>query len=137
MEVTLPGIIEILKTHLPKDNMPEILYDSPETNYVYNQGRQIFNTYFQLRPTAIVYCTNTQQVADVMKCIKQFNYKGLLRVRSGGHDHEGECSATDALVIDLSQMIHVDINAEMNYATIQPGIMFIDLITQMNAANVG
>jgi len=137
MEVTLPGIIEILKTHLPQDNMPEILYDSPETDYEYNTKRQIFNTYFQLRPTAMVFCTNTQQVSDVIKCIKKYNYKGLFRVRSGGHDHEGESSGTDALVIDLSNMTDVKINTELNYAIIKPGIMFIDLIEQMNAANVG
>ncbi|KAA5532476.1 FAD-dependent oxidoreductase [Taibaiella lutea] len=137
MEVTLPGIIEILKTYLPKDNMPEILYDTPETNYEYNTQRQIFNTYFQLRPTAMVFCTNTAQVSEVIKCIKEYNYKGLFRVRSGGHDHEGESSGTDALVIDLSKMVDVTINAEQNYAVIQPGIMFIDLIKQMNAQNVG
>ncbi|WP_300353690.1 FAD-dependent oxidoreductase [Chryseobacterium sp.] len=117
--------------------MPEILFDSPLTNKEYNDKRQIFNTYFQFRPTAIVFCTNTEQVSEVIKCIRQYNYTGPLRIRSGGHDHEGECSATDALVIDLSKMTTVDIEAELNYATIQPGIMFIDLIKQMNAKNVG
>lgn len=137
MEVTLLNIIEILKQYLPQDNMPEILFDSPLTNNEYNDKRQIFNTYYQLRPTAIVFCTNTAQVSEVIKCIRKYNYNGLLRVRSGGHDHEGECSATDALVIDLSGMTTVDIVADQNYATIQPGIMFIDLIKQMNAKNVG
>lgn len=137
MEATLESIIEILKTHLPKDNMPEILYDSPETNEEYNEKRQIFNTYFQFRPTAIVFCKNTAQVSDVIKCIRTYNYKGLLRVRSGGHDHEGECSATDALVIDLSAMTTVTLRPEQNYAIIQPGIMFLDLIKAMDAANVG
>lgn len=33
MTTTLPGIVEILKNQLPKDNMPEILYDSPETEH--------------------------------------------------------------------------------------------------------
>lgn len=117
--------------------MPEILVDSPLTNKEYNQKRQIFNTYYQFRPAAIIFCTNTAQVSAVIKCIRANNYNGPLRVRSGGHDHEGECSATDALVIDLSGMTTVDIVAEKNYATIQPGIMFIDLIKQMNAQNVG
>lgn len=137
MEVTLPEIIKILKQCLPKDNMPEILFDSPSTSKEYNEKRQIFNTYFQLRPTAMVFCTNTKQVSEVIKCIRTNRYNGPLRVRSGGHDHEGECSATDALVIDLSKMVTVTIVAEKNYATIQPGIMFIDLIKQMNAKNVG
>ncbi|MGZ3873075.1 MAG: FAD-binding protein [Mucilaginibacter sp.] len=137
MEATLESIIEILKTHLPKDNTPEILYDTPETNEEYNEKRQIFNTYFQFRPTATVFCKNTAQVSDVIKCIRTYNYKGLLRVRSGGHDHEGECSATDALVIDLSEMKTVTLRPEQNYAIIQPGIMFLDLIKAMDAANVG
>lgn len=137
MEVTLPGIIEILKKYLPSDNMPEILYDSPETNYEYDTRRQVFNTYYQFRPKAIVFCTNTGQVVDIIKCIKEHNYKGLFRVRSGGHDHEGECSATDALVLDLSGMKTVTIRAEADYAIIDPGIRFIDLIKAMDAANVG
>jgi len=137
MEVTLLNIIDILKQYLPQDNMPKILFDSPLTSKEYNDKRQIFNTYYQFRPTAIVFCTNTVQVSEVIKCIRENNYNGPLRVRSGGHDHEGECSATDALVIDLSEMKTVDIEADKNYATIKPGIMFIDLIKQMNAKNVG
>lgn len=137
MKTTLLNIIETLKEYLPQDNMPEILFDSPLTNKDYNDKRQIFNTYYQFRPTAIVFCTNTEQVSEVIKCIRQYNYTGPLRIRSGGHDHEGECSATDALVIDLSKMTTVDIEADLNYASIQPGIMFIDLIKQMNAKNVG
>lgn len=137
MKVTLLHIVEILKKHLPQDNIPEILFDSPLTNKEYNDKRQIFNTYFQFRPTAIVFCTNTEQVSEVIKCIRKYNYTGPLSVRSGGHDHEGECSATDGLVIDLSKMTKVDIKSELNYSTIQPGIMFMDLIKQMNARNVG
>lgn len=137
MKVTLLNMIEILQKYLPQDNMPEILFDSPLTNQEYNDKRQIFNTYYQFRPTAIIFCTNTVQVSEVIKCIREYKYTGPLRVRSGGHDHEGECLATDALVIDLSEMKGVDIEAELNYATIQPGIMFIDLIKQMNAKNVG
>lgn len=137
MKATLLNIVEILKKYLPQDNMPEILFDSPLTNKEYNDKRQIFNTYYQFRPTTIVFCTNTQQVSEVIKLIRQYNYTGTLRVRSGGHDHEGECSATDSLVIDLSKMTKVDIKSDLNYATIQPGIMFIDLIKQMNAQNVG
>jgi len=137
MKATLLNIVEILKKYLPQNNMPEILFDSPLTNKEYNDKRQIFNTYYQFRPTTIVFCTNTQQVSEVIKLIRQYNYTGTLRIRSGGHDHEGECSATDSLVIDLSKMTKVDIKSDLNYATIQPGIMFIDLIKQMNAQNVG
>lgn len=137
MKATLLNIVDILKKYLPQNNMPEILFDSPLTNKEYNDKRQIFNTYYQFRPTAIVFCTNTQQVSEVIKLIRQYNYTGTLRIRSGGHDHEGECSATDSLVIDLSKMTKVDIKSDLNYATIQPGIMFIDLIKQMNAKNVG
>ncbi|NMR33318.1 FAD-binding oxidoreductase [Chryseobacterium aquaticum] len=137
MKATLLNIVEILKKYLPQNNMPEILFDSPLTNKEYNDKRQIFNTYYQFRPTAIVFCTNTQQVSEVIKLIRQYNYTGTLRIRSGGHDHEGECSATDSLVIDLSKMTKVDIKSDLNYATIQPGIMFIDLIKQMNAKNLG
>jgi hypothetical protein len=62
---------------------------------------------------AIVFNINTEQVSEVIKCIRKHNYIGPLSVRSGGHDHEGECSSTDAPVIDLSKMTRVDIEAEL------------------------
>lgn len=137
MEVAIQSVIGMLQERLPKNNMPEILFDSPKTNQEYNDKRQIFNTYYQFRPTAMVFCTNPEQVSAVIKCLREWHYKGDLRVRSGGHDHEGECSGTDAIVIDLSEMKNVTIDAEKNYAVIQPGIMFIDLIKAMNEKNVG
>lgn len=72
----------------------------------YNDCREIFNTYFDIMPTAIIYCTITEQVAEITNLVARTTFNFLYRVRSGGygHDHEGECLANGAIVIDLSDM---------------------------------
>ncbi|WNJ19915.1 FAD-binding protein [Pontibacter sp. G13] len=65
----------------------------------YNQACQIFNRRIQTKPLAIVYCQNKDDVAITFKKAKEFNLP--IRVRSGGHDHEGECMGTNTIVIDM------------------------------------
>lgn len=66
----------------------------------YNQARAISNARFDLRPWAIYYCENAGDVATAIRDARQ--HGGGVRIRSGGHQHEGMCSADGALLIDLS-----------------------------------
>jgi hypothetical protein len=93
----------------------------------YAKACQIFNTRLQLRPFAIIYCTSTEEVQRVYKGAIHNNL--AIRVRSGGHDHEGECSGTDTILIDLSRMNTVDVDSESGIATIGPGNRFERLTT--------
>ena len=102
----------------------------------YNKARQVFNRRIQLKPFAIVYCKSTEEVQRVFLDAKNNNLP--IRVRSGGHDHEGECSGTDTIVIDLSRIDHVSVDSE-GIASIGPGNRFEKLTSELadnNGKNV-
>lgn len=105
--------------------VPDMLYNCSDRQAEYDRARQIFNTRFQFMPLVIVYCQTTQQVSVVVKFIRAEALP--LRVRSGGfgHDHEGECSGTDTVMIDLSKM-H-DVTFESGRVRVGPGIAFEQL----------
>ena len=68
----------------------------------YDKGRAISNARFDYRPWAIYYCANAR---DVVRAIADAHANGVhVRIRSGGHQHEGMCSANDVLLIDVSSI---------------------------------
>lgn len=71
-------------------------------------------------PQKIVYCQNTQDVQNAVLWAKCYNLK--IRIRSGGHNHEGFSTGNKILIIDVSQMKKLNIDKTKNQATIQPGI---------------
>lgn len=109
--------------------VPEILCNCSVNQKKYEQYRQIFNRWFQFMPAAIVLCVTADQVSVAVKFTSQHALP--LRVRSGGHDHEGECSGTDTILVDLSEMNTVEIDPVRRIARIQPGIRFKSLTTQL------
>ncbi|MFT5163892.1 MAG: hypothetical protein ACI9FJ_002489 [Alteromonadaceae bacterium] len=94
----------------------------------YNKASQVFNLRMQLKPFAIIYCQSTAEVSLVYQLAIANNL--VVRVRSGGHDHEGECSGTDTIVIDLSRLDSVDVDTQ-GVATIGPGNKFVKLTTDL------
>lgn len=95
----------------------------------YNKACQVFNTRIQLKPFAIIYCESTEEVRLVYNQARKFNLP--IRVRSGGHDHEGECSGTNTILIDLSRMNGVKVDKTTGIATIGPGNRFEKLTTDL------
>ncbi len=105
----------------------------------YNEACQIFNRKFQLKPFVIVYVESTEQVQLVYNTARENNLP--IRVRSGGHDHEGECSGNNTILIDMSRINHVKFTkgsrkGSPTYAHIGPGIRFIQLTTILANNNV-
>jgi hypothetical protein len=72
----------------------------------YDKDRQISNARFDYRPLAIYYCENAEEVATVIR--KAHDSKKAVRIRSGGHQHEGMCTADGVLLIDLSSINSID-----------------------------
>ena len=66
----------------------------------YDKDCVISNARFDYRPSAIYYCANAQ---DVKKAIAAAGANDV-RIRSGGHQHEGMCSANGVLLIDVSSI---------------------------------
>jgi len=115
--------------------VPEILIDCCDNQGAYDVKRQVFNRRFQFKPAAIVLCESAEQVSEVLLLAEKFGYE--IRVRSGGHDHEGESCETDTIVIDLSKMKKVEVDQELGVARIQPGVIFNELVPVLNDNNVG
>lgn len=130
------AIVEKLREAYRLDKVPSpiILYNCSENQEKYHKHRQIFNRRFEFMPATIVLCVTTEQVSVAVKFTSKHNLP--LRVRSGGHDHEGECSGTDTILLDLSEMDKVEIDSARGIAQIQPGTSFQKLTTLLADVNV-
>lgn len=98
-----------------------LLPDSPG----FETGRKIFNTRFDtIRPRAVARCKTAR---DVRACVA-FARRGNIpiHVRSGGHSYAG-WSTGPGLVIDVSAMNQVSMNAGSTIATIGAGAKLIDI----------
>ncbi|GAB5416826.1 MAG: hypothetical protein Crog4KO_16920 [Crocinitomicaceae bacterium] len=94
----------------------------------FNEESQIFNRRLQFKPFVIVYCEKEKDVEVAYKASIDNNLP--VRVRAGGHDHEGECTGTDTILLDLSKMQGYWFKFSTLKETevgIGPGFRFIDL----------
>lgn len=105
------------------DNCPEltgevVVQDDPE----YNEARLVSNYYTSRDkyPDVIVYSKNTLDVQNAIRFALCHHLP--IRVRSGGHNHEGFSTGTGVVLIDVSQMKKIDIDKTKNIATVQPGL---------------
>ncbi|MEM6687059.1 MAG: FAD-binding oxidoreductase, partial [Bacteroidota bacterium] len=87
-------------------NAPKNLEIITRENPLYQYARVISNTRFGKMPFCIAYCA---EVAHVQYCINYCrDYKFPFRIRSGGHQHEGMCSANNVIIIDLSKINQIE-----------------------------
>ncbi len=93
----------------------------------------IFNRRLQKKPWVIVYCRTEDDVQNTYKCATGKNLP--IRIRAGGHDHEGECTGTNTILIDVSEMDWVEVD-ENGLARIGPGNIFKNLTTKLAAEGV-
>lgn len=89
-------------------------------NQDYDKLRLVSNYYASKNrfPEVIVYCQNTRDVQNAILWARC--HKKPIRIRSGGHHHEGFSTATGSLVIDVSEMKHLSV--ENQIATVGPGM---------------
>ncbi|MFN0202080.1 MAG: FAD-binding oxidoreductase [Bacteroidia bacterium] len=95
----------------------------------YFLASQGFNTRIQQNPLIIVYCESKKDVAIAYKIAIKHDIP--VRVRAGGHDHEGESSGTNAVVIDVSKISHIEIDEQTGIAKIGAGNRFIRLTSEL------
>lgn len=131
----LNGFVESLSEKIDKEKIVKNLNYCEETGQAnsdinqiirYNQACQIFNRRLQEKPLAIVYCSNTEDVKQTYMTAKKYNLP--ISIRSGGHDHEGECSGTNTVLIDLIGLSDLEVTPS-GLAEIGPGNRFITLTT--------
>lgn len=107
----------------------------------YDQARQLFNRKFDWRPAAIVYPESACQVSALVRLARRHPTEIPLRLRSGGHDHEGESSGNGALLLDCSAMQDVRVEQWLDDGSaivcVGAGLRFIDLKARLDALGLG
>jgi len=90
----------------------------------YDQARQIWNGMVDKRPALIARCATT---ADVVQAVNFARDHGLaLAVRGGGHNIAGLALCDGGLVVDLSKMRAVTVDAGARRATVEGGATLAD-----------
>ncbi|HET9722534.1 MAG TPA: FAD-binding oxidoreductase [Actinomycetota bacterium] len=86
----------------------------------YDEARTVFYGGIDRRPAAIVRVTNAGDVARVVEIARE---RGLeLAVRSGGHSLAGHSVSDGGVVVDLSEMRALEIDAQEHTAWAQTGL---------------
>jgi FAD/FMN-containing dehydrogenase len=86
----------------------------------YDDVRRVFFTGFDRRPAAIVRVGDASDVARVVTLARETGAE--LAVRSGGHSRAGDGTSEGGIVLDLSAMHAVDIDADGRAAWAQTGV---------------
>jgi FAD/FMN-containing dehydrogenase len=111
---TTPDIpISILRADL---NGRVIAPDDPG----YDDARGVFFTGFDRRPAAVVCAADASDVSRVVHLARETGVE--LAVRSGGHSRAGHGTSEGGIVLDLSEMNAVEIDAEGRTAWAQAGV---------------
>jgi len=92
-------IISFLKN--PDEQLKQLAGDLKH-QVEYQKFAQGFNRRFKPRPYFIVYCNSTEEVKATFDVATEKFIP--VRIRAGGHDHEGESSGDNLVVIDVSRM---------------------------------
>ena len=105
----------------------------------YDEVREIWNAMVDRRPGVIVRCASTDDVVRAVNLARENDL--LVTVRGAGHNIAGNSIADGAMMIDLSGMKSVDVDAASQTVTAQPGVTLgeLDAATQEHglAVSVG
>lgn len=89
-------------------------------NLIYNEARQDYNRAIQQYPLIIDYCRDKWDVANAIVWSRKSHVP--LRIRNGGHNYEGYSNGDRILMIDVSEMTHIDLDECKNLLTVQGGV---------------
>jgi len=98
----------------------------------YDSARRVWNGMIDRHPSMIAYCVD---VDDVVKSVNfARDHEMLTAVRSGGHNVAGNAVCDEGIVIDLSRMKRIEVNATSRTARAQAGLTWgeFDRATQIS-----
>lgn len=96
----------------------------------FDEARTVWNAMIDRRPRLIVQCLSTEDVVRAVNFAREYGVP--LSVRGGGHSASGNAICEDGLVVDLSAMKEIQVDAGRRVATAQGGVTLraFDLKTQ-------
>jgi hypothetical protein len=95
----------------------------------YDKDRQIANARFNYYPTCIYYCANAAEVGGVIREARSTGAR--VRIRSGGHQHEGMCTADGILLIDVSDINGFDFSRTPGYVWVGAGASLKEIYARL------
>ena len=116
--------------HILQDAQAQALRQGLQGNVIlpadddYDSARQVWNAMVDKYPAAIVRCAGTPDVVQAVNFARQQGIR--LAVRGGGHNIAGSAVCDDALVIDLSRMKAVQVDAGARRARVEGGATLAD-----------
>ncbi len=98
----------------------------------YQQARNIWNAMIDRKPALILQCENTEDVAQAVRFAIDNNLP--ISIKGGGHNVAGHAVCDDGLMIDLSLMRHVQVDASNKTALVDGGALWkdVDAATQQH-----
>jgi FAD binding domain-containing protein/berberine-like enzyme len=94
---------------------------------VYDHAASLWNAAVCRRPAVVARCLSTSDVQAAVRTAREYGLP--LSVRAAGHDWAGRSLRDGGLVVDVSGMRGVTIDAAAGEATIQAGVTGTDLLT--------
>lgn len=129
MNKTNKGIKRIDSKDFEADFKGELI--SPESEQ-YEEARKIWNGMIDRRPGLIVRPIDNDDVITVVKFAAQNDV--LLSIRGGGHNIAGHATNDGGIVIDMSSMKKIEVDAKKHTARAQGGVTWgeLDAATQVH-----
>jgi len=113
-----PEAVEALRSHV----RGEVLLPG-DTRY--GTARRCWNASVDRRPAGIVRCEDAEDVTRSLRIATEYGLP--VTVRGGGHNVAGRGVADEALLIDLSRMRAVSVQADRRVAEVQGGALWHDV----------
>lgn len=88
----------------------------------YDDARRVHNGLVDKRPFLIARCRNTADVADAVNFAREHSLE--VAVRGGGHNVAGRATVDGGLMIDLSLMKGIHVDAKARTARAQGGVLW-------------
>lgn len=100
-------------------------------NAFYDEARSVWNAMIDRRPGLIVRCAGASDVVHAVRFAREHSL--LISVRGGGHNIAGHAVCDGGLLIDLSQMRSVRVDASVQRAWVEPGALLADVDKETQA----
>ncbi len=119
-----PSIMQELEVHL----RGELICPNDQG---YEAARKVWNGMIDKYPAAIVRCADGVDVVHAVQFAR--DHQLLVAVRSGGHSMSGSSVCDGAMVIDLSGMKGIRVDAEQKTAWAQAGLLLREFVQATQA----
>ncbi len=91
----------------------------------YEQARQVWNGMIDCHPAVIARCASEADIITAVNFARE--HQLLVAVRGGGHNVAGHGTCDDGMVIDLSLMKGIEVDAQQRLARAEGGVVWKEL----------